>query len=238
MRYIKIILTNKIDEIHMKDIIEDKIELQKYYGMGIEIDNEIYRFDEKKSNDKELKNIVIKINKSKNSIVYFITNKKDLFEFFNRDIICKHIEYKEDYGLNSNKSGYIHKNGYQLNLDIRTTNQGYSKNEYHLNLDIKRINEWYIYKILLNNIEEVLDKYGNIFSIDVNKLVKGTTYKVNNKEELKDLLYEDLQLVKSNQIITSRLAVVFYRLTYFDFDISKVFIGKYFSNYFGEKWII
>jgi hypothetical protein len=53
---------------------------------------EIYKFNKNKSDLNELKKIVVDINKSQNEIVYLITNKEDLFESFNRNIIL----YKND----------------------------------------------------------------------------------------------------------------------------------------------
>ena len=53
---------------------------------------EIYKFNKNKSDLYELKKIVVDINKSQNEIVYLITNKEDLFESFNRNIIL----YKND----------------------------------------------------------------------------------------------------------------------------------------------
>jgi hypothetical protein len=214
IKQIKIILTNKIDKIDINSIWNDKIELQN----SSTINSEIYEFDEKKSNEEELREIVTKINKSENQIVYFITNKKNLFEFFNRNIICKYVD-KENFFPDT-----IYINEYEYILELN-----------QLNLYIRITNDKYIDKFFLRNIDEVLDKYGNIFSIDIYRLVKGTTYKVNNKEELKNLIYEDLQLINSNQIITSRLAIVFYRLTYFDLDATKAFIGRYFKTYFGKS---
>lgn len=213
IKQIKIILTNKIDKIDINSIWNDKIELQN----SSTINSEIYEFDEKKSNEEELKKIVTKINKSENRTVYFITNKKNLFEFFNRNIICKYVDNEENFFFSTS-----YENEYTLKLN-------------QLNLYIGITNDKYIDKFFFKNISEVLNKYGNIFNIDIYRLVKGTTYKVNNKEELKNLIYEDLQLINSNQIITSRLAIVFYRLTYFDLDATKVFIGRYFKIYFGKS---
>ena len=59
-------------------------------NLNIDFDNKnlkIYRFDKNKSDVSELKKVVIDINKDSNETVYLITNKEDLFESFNRDII-------------------------------------------------------------------------------------------------------------------------------------------------------
>ncbi|MCT7482416.1 hypothetical protein [Aliarcobacter cryaerophilus] len=103
------------------------------------------------------------------------------------------------------------------------------------NLDTLPIDFSEIKNIFKSNIEEVLNKYGNVFTIDIHRLVKGTAYKVNSKYELMALIYEDLMLIDFKQIITSRLCIIFYRLTYFDMDASKAFVGRFFTNLFGES---
>ncbi|KLD99765.1 hypothetical protein O8C99_07390 [Aliarcobacter butzleri] len=62
---------------------------------------EIYEFDKNKSNVSELKKVVIDINKSLNETVYLITNKEDLFEFFNRNIILYNDRLKRNMHGNS-----------------------------------------------------------------------------------------------------------------------------------------
>ena len=89
--------------------------------------------------------------------------------------------------------------------------------------------------IFFNNIKEVLFNYGDIFQIDIEQLVKGTTYNVNNRNDLSNLLDEDLNLINFKGIVTSRLCVVFYRLTYFDLDASKASIGRFFANHFEKS---
>ncbi|MGM2755115.1 hypothetical protein ACS2QP_27630, partial [Bacillus cereus group sp. Bce019] len=91
-------------------------------------------------------------------IVYLITNKKNLFEFFNRNIICEYFDLVND-GKYSIPARII-----QL---------------------IK--NPWFpgifqnVRNIFFNNANEVLFNYGDIFQIDIEKLVKGTTYNVSNR---------------------------------------------------------
>ncbi|MDS1314361.1 hypothetical protein [Aliarcobacter butzleri] len=92
-----------------------------------------------------------------------------------------------------------------------------------------------IKNIFSSNIRQVLDEYGSIFQIDIKRLIKDTAYKVNNKNELINLIHEDLELISFKQIITARLCIIFYRLTYFDMDASKAYIGRFFTNLFGES---
>ena len=173
---------------------------------------EVYKFDVHESNEEVLKNIIVNINKSQNEIVYLITNKKNLFEFFNRNIICEYFDLVND-GKNSIPEKII-----QLNK-----------------------NPWFngifqnVRDIFFNNTNEVLFNYGDIFQIDIEKLVKGTTYNVSNRNDLSNLLVEDLNLINFKGIVASRLCVIFYRLTYFDLDASKASIGRFFANHFEKS---
>lgn len=208
MRSIRLILTN---DINYNDFKIDGIKK--------------YIFD-KNNSDEEFKKIIIDINKSDDEHVCLITNKEDLFEFFNRNIECEYFnsfeldeENKFSESLNSYKNS-IPKKEIKLNTDL-----------YFGRYDrCKKIGD-----IFYTNIFEILDDYGSIFNIDIERLIKGTTYKVNTKEELKDLIYEDLNLILSKGIVTSRLCVIFYRLTYFDLNASKVSIGRFFSRDFGKS---
>ncbi len=178
----------------------------------LNIDNEkqeIYRFDKNKSNKEELKRIVVDINKSQNEIVYLITNESFLFEFFNRNITYKYID--------------IENNILSQAQEINLITNFFSRNNEEIRIVFK------------NNIEEILNKYGDIFNIDIEKLIKGTAYKVINKKDLINLINEDLNLISFKQIITSRLIIVFYRLTYFDLYASKASIGRFFANHFEKS---
>ena len=54
-------------------------------------ERKVYKFDKNNSDEKELKRIIIDINKSDDEHVCLITNKEDLFEFFNRNIECEYF---------------------------------------------------------------------------------------------------------------------------------------------------
>ncbi len=144
MRNIKLILTDNVNNTTIS-------------GNG----NEVYKFDVLESNEEELKKIVIGINKSQNEMVYLITNKKDLFEFFNRNIVCEYFDFDND----GKKS--IPKREIKININPWFT--GIFQN---------------VRDIFFNNTNEVLFNYGDIFQIDIEKLVKGTTYNVSNRNDL------------------------------------------------------
>lgn len=56
---------------------------------------EVYVFNKNTSDENDLKNIVIDINKSQEKIVYLFTNKEDLFESFNRELSIFNYQFKE-----------------------------------------------------------------------------------------------------------------------------------------------
>jgi hypothetical protein len=194
MRNIRLVLTNDVEKCTFE---------------GEEL--EIYKFDKNESTLEKLKEIVFAINKNQNEMVYFITNEKNLFEFFNRRIICEY------HDVENNKNSIL-----PIEF-ILNYNQYFTELYYQVR------------DIFFDNIMNVLNNYGNIFNIDIEKLTKGTTYKVTNKYDLINLLNEDLNLISFKQILTSRLAIVFYRLTYFDYDASKVSIGRFFSDYYEKS---
>ncbi len=178
----------------------------------------IYKFDKYAHDENMLKNIVININKSQNKIVCLITNKDNLFELFNRRIIIVRDNFNNGLILKDKTN----------NIPESELNIKHISNSEIFNLD-------YIFKVFKNNIKEVLFNYGNIFNLDIEKLTKGTTYKVNTKKHLWDLINEDFNLISFKQIVTSRLCIIFYRLTYFDLEASKVYIGRFFANYFEKS---
>ncbi|WP_418185460.1 hypothetical protein ACNSOS_00170 [Aliarcobacter vitoriensis] len=195
MRNIKLILTDNLNNTTIS-------------GNG----NEVYKFDVLESDEEKLKKIVIDINKSQNEMVYLITNKKDLFEFFNRNITCEYFDSDND-GKNSIPQR-------EIKININSWFPGIFQN---------------VRNIFFNNANEVLFNYGDIFQIDIEKLVKGTTYNVSNRNDLSNLLIEDLNLINFKGIVTSRLCVIFYRLTYFDLNASKASIGRFFANHFEKS---
>ncbi len=174
--------------------------------------SQTYKFNKNESNEEELKEIVIDINKSQSKIVYLITNEEKLFEFFNRNIICEYFD-SENEGKNS-----ISERRIQLNTNLYF--DGIFQN---------------VRDIFFNNIHKVLINYGSVFQIDIQKLVKGTTYNISNKNDLVNLINEDLNLILFKGIVTSRLCVIFYRLTYFDLEASKASVGRFFANHFEKS---
>lgn len=118
-----------------------------------------YKLDKNKSDENELKKMVIDINKSQNEFVYLITNKEDLFEFFNRNIICKKMT-NDKFGIESEF----------FNVDIKNvTNEFKISLEQNLENNLYFITKKYneIKNIFTRNMEQVLNNYGSVFQIDI-----------------------------------------------------------------------
>lgn len=164
----------------------------------------------------ELKKIVEQINLDKLNKVVLITDKKDLYEYFNRKI------FVEKYILNI-------ENFFKPNNSLTIVNLNYSDFEY---FDINSFigeND----SNILKNITSIFRDYCKIFDLNIELLTKETTYRVNTKEELKQLILEDYQLLKYKHIFTSRLAIVYYRLMFFDLNATSATIGRFFNDFFN-----
>jgi hypothetical protein len=169
----------------------------------------------------ELKKIVEKINLDNSQNVIFITNKKDLFEYFNRAVFVGKYDIKiADIPLSTDNNDFYKK----VNLD-------YSDFEYfNINSFISENDS-----SILKNITSIFRDYCNFFDFNIDLLTKETTYRVETKEELKQLILEDYQLLKYKHILTSRLAVIYYRLIFFDLNASSATIGRFFNDLFNTK---
>jgi len=90
------------------------------------------------------------------------------------------------------------------------------------------------YKTFVEIVEKYFFMYGNNFEINLNLLTKKTTYP-DNVNELKSFIHEDLKLLEFKNILTSRLAIIVYRLIYFDFKTHVTSIGRLFVDRLGVK---
>jgi hypothetical protein len=88
---------------------------------------------------------------------------------------------------------------------------------------------------IISFLDTMFNKYGEIFKIDIKLLTKETTYSVNNQSKLKELLDEDIDLLKYKRILTSRLSIVIYRLLYFDLNAKATAIGNFYREELNVK---
>lgn len=174
---------------------------------------------EKNSSKVELKEIVEKINLDNSEKVILITNEKDLFEYFNKELFVGKYDIRfGDFPLSREDNDFYKK-----------VSLNYSDFEY---FDINSFLDGNDSNIL-KNITSIFRDYCKVFDLDIELLTKETTYRVNTKEELKQFILEDYQLLKYKHIFTSRLAVIYYRLIFFDLNATSATIGRFFNDFFN-----
>ncbi|RXK14023.1 hypothetical protein CP965_00820 [Halarcobacter mediterraneus] len=170
---------------------------------------EIYDLSDNKNLSKESE-IVNKIKKSNENIILFITNNKKLFTNFNRPIYLFNID-EESLDLNSEELVNVNMN------EIISFLKSFQTNE------------------IKQKIYMIFFIYGIIFELDIKLLIKDTAYEVKEKNELIDLINEDLDLYIFKRILTSRLSIILYRLFFFDLNAKKTAVGRFFRNSLNVK---
>jgi hypothetical protein len=89
--------------------------------------------------------------------------------------------------------------------------------------------------ILYNNIDKLLFVYGEIFTLDISLLTKETSYGIDVKEHLMEMIQEDLNLLSFKKILTSRLSIILYRLFFFDLNAKATSIGYFYRDNLNVK---
>lgn len=95
----------------------------------------------------------------------------------------------------------------------------------HLSIENLLLDKDYLYieDFLLNSIS----KY--IMTMSLNTLIKDTSYKKTNFR-IDDLIEQDISLLVHYEILTSRLAIILFRLSFLDSEANKTKVGRYFSD--------
>lgn len=212
-----IILYYNLEDPNIKS--NEKFDVNNFEILKNKLDNTSLYSYEKNSSKVELKEIVEKINLDNSKKVILITNKKDLFEYFNKELFVG----KYDIGIGDFPLAREDNDFY------KKVSLNYSDFEY---FDINSFLDGNDSNIL-KNITSIFRDYCKIFDLDIELLTKETTYRVNTKEELKQLILEDYQLLKYKNIFTSRLAVIYYRLMFFDLNATSATIGRFFNDFFN-----
>ena len=91
--------------------------------------------------------------------------------------------------------------------------------------------------IFRNSINAVINRKSSLFGMEVMLDGPNMVYlePLFIEQNLVGVIEVKQNLISFKQIITSRLCIIFYRLTYFDLDASKASIGRIFTNIFGES---
>ncbi|WP_141047328.1 hypothetical protein [Aliarcobacter cryaerophilus] len=209
----------EVNEDKGNDIITDSINILKRRFPNIKY----YTYFDKHKTNKKLKKIIDNINNSDSLDITLLTDKNDLFEFFDGEIYI------------STFNNYL--NNISVNIDSNT--MIYNKLE-NLILSIKddRLVEPYKNFGMLN-IRKLLikfEKYSKIFSINIKLLTKETSYnQVKNFEELISLINEDILIFEEYNILTTRFGIILKRLFEFNLNQSAKSIGTDLSKFFNIK---
>jgi hypothetical protein len=171
----------------------------------------IYNLSSNTDSKKEQQTIE-EIKKENNETIVFITNNKNLFTNFNRPIrlikpTWSIIEISND-------------TNYYINTTFRDII------EFLGNINVKD---------LTSIIKKMLFIYGDVFEINIKLLIKETSYLADNKKELINLLYEDLNMLEYKHILTSRLSIITYRLLFFDLEAKSTAIGNFYRKELNIK---
>ncbi|MEM5557378.1 hypothetical protein AAHK07_02535 [Aliarcobacter cryaerophilus] len=214
----------EVNEDKGNDVITDSINILKRRFPNIKY---YTYFDQHKTN-KKLKKIIDNINNNDSRNITLLTDKKDLFEFFDGEIYISTFD------------NYLNDISRKTTIEIDSNTMIYNKLE-NLILSIKydRITEHYknfgIFKIvaLLNKFIE----YSEIFSINIKLLTKETSY--NQVKNFKELIYiinnEDILIFQEYSILTTRFGIILKRLFEFNLNQSAKSIGTDLSNFFNIK---
>ncbi|MCG3717764.1 hypothetical protein [Aliarcobacter butzleri] len=209
----------EVNEDKGNDIITDSINILKKRFPN----TKYYKYFDKHKTNKKLKKIIYNINNSDFQDITLLTDKKDLFEFFDGEIYI------------STFNNYL--NNISVNIDSNT--MIYNKLE-NLILSIKDDRFTNHYKIFgISKIVELLirfKKYSEIFSINIKLLTKETSYnQVKDFEELISLINEDILIFEEYNILTTRFGIILKRLFEFNLNQSAKSIGTDLSKFFNIK---
>lgn len=167
-------------------------------------------------------------NKSKNIIIIAANNY--LYSDFSRPLLHFHVD-SETY----EKDNFIHSQDIKNLQHIIETNMQTSIINYTERY--KYYLEFFpIVKIIQSNQFNVLENFifFRLKNIDHDLLLYDTSYH-ENKFSLNDLIRADIYLLKTYKILTSRLAIIIYRLSFLNLGANKTQIGLFFKKELNVK---
>lgn len=189
------------------------------------------------------KSIEESIKNKDNYISYNFNTMKSTAFSSNRNLILFYSDFFQQEELNhlNKKILYLYKS---INFDTIKKHENY-RNEY---IDEKLLKYVYIQRIepyeLISNILDkdflfkVISNYHNFFSNFFSNYNRRLIYNIKyNDIELKlfSTISDELNLLHKNKLLTSRLAVIIYRLTNLNVEASTTKIGTYFAKCIGSK---
>lgn len=231
----------KIHLIYCNVFDIDEMALGKFLQKGEKVDNPVlymidclknknphvkyYEFFCKHKTTKKLQKIINDINNEDLPEIGLLTDKKDLFEFFEGVIYI--TDFTDHF--------YDQKSKVIIDTNIKISNRLEGITWYKENYLFNHLPENYQIIEIFSLIKKFI-KYNEIFNINIKSLIKGTNYKsVKEFKQLYDCINEDIKILIHYNIFTSRLGIVLKRLFDFNLNQNAKNIGKYLGAIFNTK---
>jgi len=177
----------------------------------------------------------IKNYKNKNNNIIIIAANNYIYTNFSRPLLYLHVDNEINHTNEFINPQYIRNLQYIINNNITSPNITYiERYKYYLEF-------FPIVKIIQSNNFSVIKDFirfrlneKKYFQIDIDLLLHDTSYQ-ENKFELQDLIDADIYLLQTYNILTSRLAIVVYRLSFLNLSANKTKIGLFFKKELNVK---
>jgi hypothetical protein len=182
-----------------------------------------YEYFDKYKTPKKLKKIINDINNDDLEEIGLLTDKKDLFEFFDAEIYI--TKFRNHFNNKKDTKVKIDTNTMVFNLlDNLVLSK---KNDLACEISI------YFSQFTIFESLNLFNKYNEVFEINIKKLLKHTAYEdIKSFKELNRLMNEDIKIFFHYNLITSRLGIVLKRLCDFNLNQSSKEIGKELKKFF------
>jgi len=220
---------SEVESLRMSSLLENGEKVDNVFTYTIDclkkknLEIKYYEYFDKYKTPKKLKKIINDINNDDLEEIGLLTDKKDLFEFFDAEI---HITKFRNHFYNKNDTKVkIDTNTMVFNLlDNLILSK---KNDLACDISI------YFSNLTISELLNLFNKYNEVFEINTKKLVEHTAYKdIKSFKELNRLMNEDIKIFFHYNLITSRLGIVLKRLCDFNLNQGSKEIGEKLKNFF------
>jgi len=177
----------------------------------------------------------IKNYKNKNKNVIIISANNYIYTDFSRSLLHLNIDNEtntKDYFIHPQYIGNLQ---HIISNNINPPKITYAdRYKYYLEfLPIVKIIQSNNFNVIREFISFRLNA-GSYLNVSLDLLLHNTSY-LENKFALNDLIDADIYLLRTHRILTSRLAIVIYRLSFFNLSANKTQIGLFFKKELNVK---
>jgi hypothetical protein len=177
----------------------------------------------------------IKNYKNKNKNIIIISSNNYSYTDFNRSLLHLHIDDEANVKDKFIHPQYINNLQHIISTNMNPPNINYTE-RYRYYLEFLPI-----VKIIQSNNFSVIENFilfhlstKSYFNTDLDLLLHDTSY-YENKFLLQELINADVYLFQTHSILTSRLAIVIYRLSFLNLNANKTQIGLFFKKELNVK---